>query len=72
MFVLFIKRRWEESKIIELIDNYKLAVYIIIFLIIQCVAGNYFTGSDSLPIMIMVGLLLSKKREYVYYGNYFI
>lgn len=62
-FVLFWRKRWLESHLIGNISQYKIFLFMFFYLAIQCVAENTFTGSSSVPIMMVIGMCLSPKSD---------
>lgn len=59
LFIWFMFRLWNRGKTLINNNYYKLFVFVFFYLLIQCIAENTFTGPFGLPIMIMLGLLLS-------------
>lgn len=66
LFVAFLKKRWDNINSLVNFELYKISFFLFLFLIIQCIAGNYFTSSDSLPVMLILGFLLSQKNNKMY------
>ena len=66
LFVAFLKKRWNNINSLVNFELYKISIFLFLFLIIQCIAGNYFTSSDSLPVMLILGFLLSQKNNEMY------
>ena len=66
LFVAFLKKRWDNINSLVHFELYKISIFLFLFLIIQCIAGNYFTNSDSLPVMLILGFLLSQKNNEMY------
>lgn len=66
LFVAFLKKRWNNINSLVNFELYKISIFLFLFLIIQCIAGNYFTSSDSLPVMLILGFLLSQKNNKMY------
>ena len=66
LFVAFLKKRWDNINSLVHFELYKISIFLFLFLIIQCIAGNYFTISDSLPVMLILGFLLSQKNNEMY------
>ena len=66
LFVAFLKKRWNNIKSLVNFELYKISIFLFLFLIIQCIAGNYFTSGDSLPVMLILGFLLSQKNNKMY------
>ena len=62
-FIIFWRKRWLESSLIENISQYKIFLFMFFYLAIQCVAENTFTGSSSVPIMMVIGMSLSPKSD---------
>lgn len=62
LFFLFFKRRWVEGTKQRNDDMYKLFVFIFVYILIQCIAENTFTGANGLPIMLMLGFVLSNRK----------
>ena len=66
LFVAFLKKRWDNINSLVHFELYKISIFLFLFLIIQCIAGNYFTNADSLPVMLILGFLLSQKNNEMY------
>lgn len=66
LFVAFLKKRWDNINSLVNFELYKISIFLFLFLIIQCIAGNFFTNSDSLPVMLILGFLLSQKNNKMY------
>lgn len=62
LFFLFLKRRWVEGTKQWNDDMYKLFVFIFVYILIQCIAENTFTGANGLPILLMLGFVLSNRK----------
>ena len=62
LFFLFLKRRWVEGTKQWNDDMYKLFVFIFTYILIQCIAENTFTGANGLPILLMLGFVLSNTK----------
>ena len=62
LFFLFLKRRWVEGKNLGNDNMYKLFIFIFVYVLIQCIAENTFTGANGLPIMLMLGFVLSNRK----------
>ena len=62
LFFLFLKRRWVEGTKQRNDDMYKLFVFIFVYILIQCIAENTFTGPNGLPPMMMLGFVLSNRK----------
>ena len=63
LFFLFLKRRWVEGTKQWNDDKYKLFVFIFTYILIQCIAENPFTGATGLPILLMLGFVLSNRKS---------
>lgn len=62
LFFLFVKKRWVDGTNLENDDMYKLFVFIFTYILIQCIAENTFTGANGLPLLLMLGLILSNRN----------
>lgn len=62
LFFLFVKKRWVDGTNLENEDMYKLFVFIFTYILIQCIADNTFTGASGLPLLLMLGLILSNRN----------
>ena len=62
LFFLFLKRRWVEGTKQWNDDMYKLFVFIFTYILIQCIAENTLTGANGLPILLMLGFVLSNRK----------
>lgn len=63
LFFLFLKRRWVEGRNLGNDNMYKLFVFIFVYVLIQCIAENTFTGANGLPILLMLGFVLSNRKS---------
>lgn len=63
LFFLFIKKRWQEGSSIENDQKYKLFIFCVAYILIQCIAENSFTGANGVPIMLILGLSLSSSNR---------
>ena len=61
LFFSFLKKRWVDGTDLENDDMYKLFIFIFTYILIQCIAENTFTGANGLPILLMLGLILSNR-----------
>ena len=68
LFIIFIKKRWMEGLNLDNYENYKIFIFILAYILIQCIAENTITGPNCIPLMIMLGLILSNNRL-EYYGS---
>ena len=64
LYFIFWLKRWKEGKMISCKIEYQLFLFLFITMIIQNIADNTFTGPYSVPIMMTLGLLLSKQKIY--------
>ena len=62
LFFLFVKKRWVDGTNLENEDMYKLFVFIFVYITIQCIAENTFTGANGLPILLILGFILSNRN----------
>ena len=62
LFFLFVKKRWVDGTNLENDDMYKLFIFIFVYVFIQCIAENTFTGANGLPLLLMLGLILSNRN----------
>ena len=62
LFFLFLKKRWIDGKNMENDDMYKLFIFIFVYITIQCIAENTFTGANGLPILLILGFILSNRN----------
>ena len=59
LFIWFIARIWFAGRSIVDFSRYRILVFLLSYMLIQCVAENSFTGSKSIPVMMMIGYMLS-------------
>ena len=62
LFFLFLKRRWVEGRNLGNDNMYKLFIFIFVYVLIQCIAENTFTGANGLSLMLMLGFVLSNRK----------
>lgn len=62
LFFLFFKKRWSDGRFLEDDQRYKLFLFSFVYILIQCIAENTFTGANGLPIMLIIGLTLSDNQ----------
>ena len=62
LFFLFLKRRWVKGRNLGNANMYKLFIFIFVYVLIQCIAENTFTGANGLPPMLMLGFVLSNRK----------
>ena len=62
LFFLFLKRRWVEGTNLGNDNMYKLFIFIFVYVLIQCIAENTFTGANGLPILLILGFILSNRN----------
>ena len=62
LFFLFLKKRWVDGTNLENEDMYKLFIFIFVYILIQCIAENTFTGANGLPILLILGFILSNRN----------
>ena len=62
LFFLFLKRRWVKGRNLGNDNMYKLFIFIFVYVLIQCIAENTFTGANGLPLMLMLGFVLSNRK----------
>ena len=62
LFFLFLKKRWVVGTNLKNDNMYKLFIFIFVYVLIQCIAENTFTGANGLPILLMLGLILSNRN----------
>ena len=62
LFFLFLKRRWVKGRNLGNANMYKLFIFIFVYVLIQCIAENTFTGANGLPLMLMLGFVLSNRK----------
>ena len=63
LFFLFLKKRWVDGTNLENEDMYKLFIFIFVYILIQCIAENTFTGANGLPILLILGFILSNRLK---------
>lgn len=62
LFFLFLKRRWVKGRNLGNDNMYKLFIFIFVYVLIQCIAENTFTGPNGLSLMLMLGFVLSSRK----------
>lgn len=62
-FFWFCYRRWQEGKMIESLSQYKIFLFMYSYIAIQCIAENTFTSQSCIPIMLIIGMSLSRNRS---------
>ena len=62
LFFLFFKKRWSDGRFLEDDQRYKLFLFSFVYILIQCIAENTFTGANGLPIRLIIGLTLSDNQ----------